>query len=142
MDKLPTQLRWSEFVAALKYLKYKPLKSKRGAARNFERLSDGEVVTFHEPHGGDTLRQGTLSEYIRKLGITRKEFDEALSGAAAQTVVAEDERFRRTLESDGTIVSNCMLCFGLVKKSKSEDEVIAAEAAHPCWLLPAEAPAL
>ncbi len=140
MDKLPTQLRWSEFVAALKYLNYRPLKSKRGAARSFERLADGEIVTFHEPHGGDTLRKGTLSEYIRKLGITREEFDEALSGAA-QKNEADDERFRRTVEPDGTIVSNCMLCLGVVKKSKDEEEVNAAEAAHSCWLLPTEVPA-
>jgi hypothetical protein len=143
VDKLPTQLKWSEFVAALRYLKYKPLKSKRGAARHFERLADGEVVTFHEPHGGDTLRQGTLSSYIRNLGITREEFEVALSGGVASgKYVPDDERFRRSTDSDGTIVSNCAMCFELVKKSKIEEEVTAAEAAHPCWLVPSESPAV
>lgn len=137
MDKLPTQLRWSEFVAALKNLKYKPLKSKRGSARQFERISDGEVVTFHEPHGGSALPPGTLSEYLRKLRVSREKFDEALVRAKGSET-RTDEKFRRAVDTDGTIISNCLRCFMVVGKSKREDEVKAAEDAHPCWVLPAE----
>ncbi|MGB9028961.1 MAG: type II toxin-antitoxin system HicA family toxin [Acidobacteriaceae bacterium] len=137
MNKLPAQLRWSEFVGALKRRGLKQLKSKRGAARQFERASDGEIFTFHEPHGGGTIPPGTLSEYLRKLELTRVEF-EGLLLAQSEPLVAEEERYRRSSEPDGTIVSNCLKCFGIVGKSKTEAEVIAAEATHPCWLLPAD----
>ena len=133
MDKLPTQLRWSEFVRALKRRGLKQLKSKRGAARQFERASDGEIFTFHEPHGGGTIPPGTLSEYLRKLDLTREEFEVLLVGQSDQPA-AEDERYKRSFQSDGTIVSNCLKCLDIVEKSKNEAEVIAAEAAHPCWL--------
>ena len=70
MAKLPTQLPWRKFVAILKSLGYTAMKSGQGAARNFHNPNrDPNVVTFHEPHKGDTIRQGTLSEYINKLKI-------------------------------------------------------------------------
>lgn len=80
MAKLPTQLPWRKFVAILKSLGYTELPSKGGSARNFhnpQRIP--ELVTFHEPHGGDTLRQGTLSEYLRKLDLSREEFFQLLN---------------------------------------------------------------
>jgi hypothetical protein len=33
-----------------------------------------EFVTFHEPHGAQGLRKGTLREYIRKLNLSHEEF--------------------------------------------------------------------
>jgi hypothetical protein len=38
------------------------------------------VVTFHEPHGKDPLREGTLREYLRKLKLSREEFLDLLEG--------------------------------------------------------------
>lgn len=133
MGKLPTQLRWSEFVAALTspLLGFKQLPSKGGSARHFQRLSDGEILTFHEPHGGDTLRQGTLREYLRHLKLTREQFEDCLSRPSIN-LAEEEEAYRRSLDNDGTIVSNCMNCFAIVAKSKIEDEIIAAEASHTC----------
>ena len=51
------------------------MKSSRGSARAFHSPSrDPDVVTFHEPHGKDSLREGTLREYLRKLKLSREEF--------------------------------------------------------------------
>jgi hypothetical protein len=117
---LPTQLKWNLFVRALKTLKYKQLPSK-------------DPVTFHEPHGNDTLRQGTLTEYLRKLKISREEFDLALAGLDAQRQASVDEeRFRRTSLPNGNIVSNCMTCFNLVADAPLEEIIIAAELEHVC----------
>jgi len=59
----------------LKSLGYEEMKSGQGSARNFHHPKrDPELVTFHEPHKGGTLRPGTLSEYLRKLKIGRDEF--------------------------------------------------------------------
>ena len=132
MDKLPAQLRWEEFVAVLEYLKYKQLPNKRGAARHFQG-TDGKPVTFHEPHGGSRIPQGTLSENLRKLNITREEFAAALEkkrGSANR----DDEHFKRVLDTDGTIISNCLKCYEVVAKSMVADNVAAAEESHPCWL--------
>jgi len=75
MNKLPTQLRWRDFVQVVQSLGYMEMKSKRGSARSFHNPSrNPQIVTFHQPHGGDTIRQGTLTEYIKKLGLDRDEF--------------------------------------------------------------------
>lgn len=75
MSKLPTQLQWRRFLCVLTALGYAPLKAKRGASRSFHNPNrNPAVVTFHEAHGGDTLRQGTLSEYLRKVGVDREQF--------------------------------------------------------------------
>jgi hypothetical protein len=51
------------------------MESNRGSARDFHNPNRIPViVTFHEPHGGDTIRQGTLCEYLRKLKIDRDHF--------------------------------------------------------------------
>jgi predicted RNA binding protein YcfA (HicA-like mRNA interferase family) len=79
MSKLPTQLPWRKFVRVLQSLGYAEMKSKRGAARSFFCSSrDPQVVTFHEPHGGDNIKQGTLTEYIRKLKLERDDFLKSL----------------------------------------------------------------
>jgi predicted RNA binding protein YcfA (HicA-like mRNA interferase family) len=73
--KLPSQLPWRRFVCVLSKLGYKPMKSGHGSARAFYSPSrEPAVATFHEPHGKDSLREGTLREYIRKLRLTREEF--------------------------------------------------------------------
>lgn len=121
-------------MASLKRLGFKELPSRGGSARHFERESDQEILTFHEPHGGQTLKQGTLTEYLRKLRITREKFEDALRPTItlqAEAVPLED-RFRRAMESDGTIISNCSSCFEVIHKSKIEDEIIMAEASHIC----------
>lgn len=75
MPGLPAQLPWRRFVCVLKSLGYQELSSKAGAARSFHNPNgQPPVVTFHEPHKGDTLRLGTLSEYLRKLQLSREEF--------------------------------------------------------------------
>jgi predicted RNA binding protein YcfA (HicA-like mRNA interferase family) len=134
LSKLPTQLKWRQFVAVLKVLGYEQLRSKGGSARHFQRGTE-DPVTFHEPHGSDTLRQGTLTEYLRKLGVTRDQFEAVLSGFGNPIGdQMDEERYRRTARPDGVIVSNCLLCFSVVAQSSSEDEVSAAEAAHSCNL--------
>jgi len=66
-------------VKVVKALGYEPCKSKGGSARNFQNWNlSPPVVTFHEPHGSDTIAKGTLREYIRKLNITRERFLELL----------------------------------------------------------------
>ncbi len=80
-EALPAQLRWREFTAVLRKLGYELYKSKKGSARTFHnpnREPPFDFVTFHEPHGSDTLRKGTLREYVRKLGLSHKEFLELL----------------------------------------------------------------
>jgi predicted RNA binding protein YcfA (HicA-like mRNA interferase family) len=78
---LPSQLRWSDFVKVVQSLGYVPCKPKAGSARNFENFELAPpVVTFHEPHGSKTIPKGTLSSYIRKLGITKERFLELLNG--------------------------------------------------------------
>lgn len=129
MRKIPTQLRWPEFVALLKSQGFIELPSKRGSARHFQRLRDGEIFTFHEPHGGDSIRQGTLAEYLRKAEIDPEELWRVPEEASRQS---DEEPYRRSVEADGTNVSNCTSCFAVVMKSKNEEDGLAAEAAHTC----------
>jgi predicted RNA binding protein YcfA (HicA-like mRNA interferase family) len=76
---LPHQLEWRRFVCVLRSLGYELAHSKRGAARTFHNPNaHPPLVTFHEPHGGDTLRQGTLREYLRKLNLSPADFLERL----------------------------------------------------------------
>ncbi len=80
MPKLPTQLTWRRFICILKALGYIQMDSTRGSARDFHnpnRIPD--LVTFHEPHGNETLKQGTLSEYLRKLHLDRDDFFKLLN---------------------------------------------------------------
>ncbi len=75
MSKLPTQLKWAKFKCVLKAYGYDQLPGGKGSARNFyKQQGDPDLVTFHEPHGNDTLRKGTLSEYLRKLKTDKDAF--------------------------------------------------------------------
>jgi hypothetical protein len=130
LSKLPTQLRWKLFVGALDVLRYKELPPSPGAARHFQRGNE-DPVTFHEPHG-KPLKQGTLSEYLRKLGIDRETFMAALAGTSeVAVIIANEESFRRTALANGVFASNCLNCCELVATGP-EAEVTAAEAAHVC----------
>jgi predicted RNA binding protein YcfA (HicA-like mRNA interferase family) len=74
-SELPSQLRWSDFLAAINKLGYSLYESKRGSARTFRSTTrQPDFVTFHEPHGSARLPKGTLREYVRKLNLTRDEF--------------------------------------------------------------------
>ena len=130
LSKLPTQLKWSIFKRALTNLGYTELRARGGSARHF-RKGDGNPITFHEPHGNDTLRQGTLTEYLKKLGITRSEFEEAISGGIPR-IAADEERYRHTSLPNGRIVSNCLKCFEVVAQASSQQELLEAEASHIC----------
>jgi predicted RNA binding protein YcfA (HicA-like mRNA interferase family) len=75
MTKLPAQLAWRDFLKVVEKLGYKPLPNGRGSARSFHNPNaDPPIVTFHEPHGKDPIRDGTLREYLRKLKISRDDF--------------------------------------------------------------------
>ena len=78
-NKLPAQLAWRDFVCVLKLLGYKLYESKPGSARVFYNPDTVvRLITFHESHGKNSIREGTLREYIRKLQITREQFLELL----------------------------------------------------------------
>ena len=62
-------------MCVMKAFGYDQLPGGKGSARSFYNPNrEPDVVTVHEPHGGDTLRQGTLTEYIRKLDTDRDTF--------------------------------------------------------------------
>ncbi len=80
MNGFPTQVPWKRFVRVLMDLGYQPLKSRRGSLRPFfnpKRLPN--LVSFHEPHPGDTLQTGSLHNCARKLQLTPEEFVELLA---------------------------------------------------------------
>jgi len=120
LSKLPTQLRWKLFVAAIKLLKYHELPSSGGSARHFQR-GDEDPITFHEPHGNaPIIKQGTLTEYLRKLDISRDIFMKALAGSVEEESerISDEERFRRTSLANGIIVSNCHTAMPLLPKDQ------------------------
>ena len=54
---------------------YQPFSSGGGSARTFYNPGgDPDLVTFHQPHGNDTIRLGTLTEYLRRLKSDRDQF--------------------------------------------------------------------
>jgi predicted RNA binding protein YcfA (HicA-like mRNA interferase family) len=80
MSKLPAQLPWRDFVKIVEKLGYKPLPSGRGSARSFHNPNAiPPIVTFHEPHGSEQLKAGTLREYLRKLRVDRDTFFDLLN---------------------------------------------------------------
>ena len=134
MDKLPPQLKWAQFTKVLEKLGYRLYKSHPGSARTF--VSDTREpaeATFHEPHGANPIRVGTLREYLRKIEVDRDEFSQFLYKTQEAEATEEEERFRRLVESSGHIVSNCTKCYGVVARSVIEADIVAAEAAHPCF---------
>jgi hypothetical protein len=116
-------------------LDYHQSKNSAGVGRTFtSKTREPEVVSFHEPHGSDTIRQGTLSEYLRKLQISREAFFSLLEGLQQENSEIEEDRFKRYTDPSGLITSMCTKCFGKVVQSVHIHEVDAAEAAHPCFL--------
>ncbi len=80
MNGFPTQLRWNLFVRILADLGYQPLKSGRGSLRPFfNPMRQPNLVSFHEPHPGDTLHKGALHSCARRLQLTPDEFVELLA---------------------------------------------------------------
>ena len=78
-SRLPPQLPWRRFVCVLAKLGYKPIKAKRGSARTLPAsLESRQSLPSMSRHGKDTLREGTLREYLRKLNLSRDEFLELL----------------------------------------------------------------
>ena len=79
MSGFPTQLPWRRFVCVLRALGYHPLKSHRGSLRLFSNPKRSpNLVSFHEPHSGDTLRKATLYDSLRKLQLSPDEFIQLL----------------------------------------------------------------
>jgi hypothetical protein len=134
VDKLPTQLKWAQFVRVLEKLGYKKSKNVAGVGRTFtSTIRTPNVVSFHEPHGSNPLPNGTLSEYLRKLQIGRNEFFSLLEDLRPETSAIEEDRFKRYTDGKGLITSVCSKCFGTVIQSVHDHEVDAAEASHPCF---------
>jgi predicted RNA binding protein YcfA (HicA-like mRNA interferase family) len=74
---LPSDLRWGDFVRVLSKLGYSLYENKRGSARTFHNpfaAPERQFVTFHEPHGSNRIRKGTLREYVSKLGLEHDNF--------------------------------------------------------------------
>jgi hypothetical protein len=79
MSVFPTQLPWRCFVSLLRDLGYRPLKSHRGSVRQFFNATRSpSLVSFHEPHPGDTLHKTTLYDSLRRLHLTPDEFVQLL----------------------------------------------------------------
>ena len=75
MSALPTQLPWRRFVCLLRDLGYDPLRPHRGTLRQFVSFNRSpNVVSFHEPHSGDTLHKATLHGSLGKLKLREDEF--------------------------------------------------------------------
>ena len=79
MSAIPQQLPWRRFVCVLRDLGYRPLKSHRGSLRQFFcPKRNPTLISFHEPHPGDTLHKGALSDGLRKLRLSPDEFAQLL----------------------------------------------------------------
>ena len=75
MSAIPPQLPWRRFVCLLRDLGYRPLKSRRGSVRQFFcPTRSPNLVSFHEPHPGDTLHKPALCDSLRKLKLSTDEF--------------------------------------------------------------------
>ena len=74
--QLPKQLRWSDFVRAVRAAGYDGPKNRgNGSIRHFvhpTRLP--RLVTFHEPHPSSFIPPGSLRAYVDKLKLTNEEF--------------------------------------------------------------------
>ena len=79
MSGFPTQLPWRRFAWLLRDLGYCPLKSYRGSVRQFfNPTRSPNLVSFHEPHSGDTLHESTLYDSLRKLQLSPDKFVQLL----------------------------------------------------------------
>ena len=82
MVQLPAHLTWDQLLCVAAKLGYGPSKhKKRGSARDFVNVDrDPPIVTFHEPHGNQTIPRGTMGLYISKLKLSKEEFADLLEG--------------------------------------------------------------
>ena len=79
MAAIPTQLPWTRFVSVLRDLGYRQLKSRRGSLRQFfSSTRSPNLISFHEPHPGQTLHKGTLNNCLRRLRPSADEFAQLL----------------------------------------------------------------
>ncbi len=79
MSAIPTQPPWRRFVWVLRDLGYRPLKSRGRSLRQFFCPSrNPNVVSFREPHPGDTLHKATLYDSIHKLQLSPDDFVQLL----------------------------------------------------------------
>ena len=75
MSEIPPQLPWRRFVSVLRDLGYRPLKSRRGSLRQFFCATrTPNLVSFHEPHAGESLHKLALSGCLRRLQLSPEEF--------------------------------------------------------------------
>lgn len=133
MDKLPTDLKWAQFVKVLAKLGYRLSKSRAGSGRTFvSKTRTPSEFSCHEPHNNNPYPVGTLSEYLRKLNISRDFFLDLFEDEKAN-LTTEEERYKRYTDGAGVITSVCCKCFEKVIQSLHEHEVDAAEASHPCF---------
>jgi len=81
MSAIPPQLPWRRFLCLLRDLGHRLLSSHRGSLRQFFcPTRSPNLVSFHEPHSGDTLHKGTLNDCLRKLPLGPDEFAQLLGG--------------------------------------------------------------
>ena len=79
MSAIPTQVPWRRFVCILRDLGYRPLKARRGSLRQFfSPTHNPNLISFHEPHPGDTLHKATLCDSLRRLKLSTDEFVQLL----------------------------------------------------------------
>lgn len=82
MSDFPRQLPWRRFVRVLQNLGYRPLRPHRGSIRWFSNPARyPNVVSFHEPHPGDSLHEARLHECIRKLQLSPTDFVDLLKSS-------------------------------------------------------------
>ena len=79
MSGFLAELPWRRFVCLLRDLGYRPLKSHRGSVRQFfSPTRSPNLVSFREPHPGDTLHKTNLYDSLRKLQRSLDEFVQPL----------------------------------------------------------------
>lgn len=79
MSALPTQLPWKRFLCLLRELGYQQLKSRRGSLRQFfSPTRSPNLISFREPHCGDTLHRAALYDSLRKHDLSKDEFIQLL----------------------------------------------------------------
>ncbi len=81
MSAISPQLQWRGFLCFLRDLGDRLLKSHRGSRRQFFcPARSPNLISFHEPHPGDTLHKGTLSDCLTDSGSVRMSLLNCLGG--------------------------------------------------------------